>query len=339
MSTPAPQSLPDQPSGDWKSLATSLAIHVIVLVALGLFWTSRTIGGGDERARPVEIVLATADSETEYLEQSDFQPVESAAEQTNSSLAEMLPASDNPPVDTSPLMAEAPPIDVPLPGMDSASMAQPDMRPGTGRNMQLTPEQLEMLAAEQAAFEARRPKGPPTTLNVFGSGDLTGRKFVFVIDRSKSMGGEGLNVLNAASDELGSAINSLQDYHQFQIVAYHHQTLTITRRALLNATGDSKSRVGDFIDNLAAFGGTEHEGALITALSMDPDVVVLLTDGGLPWLNESQLRRISRAAGGTQIHCVQFGSGPPQNRNNFMQELARQNSGTFRYVDVTGWNR
>ena len=97
--------------------------------------------------------------------------------------------------------------------------------------------------------------------------------------------------------------------------------------------------MGDFIDNLAAFGGTEHEGALITALSMDPDVVVLLTDGGLPWLNESQLRRISRAAGGTQIHCVQFGSGPPQNRNNFMQELARQNSGTFRYVDVTGWNR
>lgn len=326
------------PHQDRRSFALSLVIHVTLLVALGLLWTSRTIGGGDERGRRVEIVLATSDEEPEYLEQADLQQAELSGEQADAAADEMLPASDTPPIDTSSLVEESAPLDLPLPGFDSTAMARPDNQPGQPRTTQLTPEQMEMLAAERAAFDARRPQGPATTLNVFGSGDLTGRKFVFVIDRSKSMGGQGLNVLTAASDELSSAIGSLKEYHQFQIVAYHHQTLTITRRALLNATEDAKSRVTDFIDNLAAFGGTEHEGALITALSLDPDVVVLLTDGGLPELNESQIRRIRRSAGATRIHCVQFGSGPRQDLNSFMRTLAAQTEGTYRYVDVNQWN-
>ena len=195
-----------------------------------------------------------------------------------------------------------------------------------------------MLAAESAAFEARRPKGPATSLSVFGSGQMTGRKFVFVIDRSKSMGSQGLNVLTAAASELGAAINSLEDHHQFQIVAYHHIPITIGPRQLLNATEDHKGEVANFIANLAAFGGTEHEGALFTALSMNPDVVVLLTDGGLPVLNESQLMRIRRAADGAQIHCIQFGSGPSQSSNTFMRQLAGQNVGSYRYIDVSTWS-
>ena len=97
--------------------------------------------------------------------------------------------------------------------------------------------------------------------------------------------------------------------------------------------------MAEFVQELAAFGGTEHELALSTALSMNPDVVVLLTDGGLPELNESQLLRIRRAADGAQIHCVQFGMGPRQVSGNFMQSLAGQNLGSYRYVDVTEWSR
>ncbi len=338
MSADGSNMIPVEPAGDWRSIVLSLAFHVILLVSLGLLWTSRTIGG-DEPPRRVEIVLASGDEEPEYLQQADLKPPEAAGEDSPAALAELLPASDTPPVDTTRMLDDTAPLDLPLPGLDSTAMARPDSRPGSPRNLQLTAEQQEMLAAERAAFEARRPKGPATTLSVFGSGELTGRKFVFVIDRSKSMGGQGLNVLSAAAGELARAIGSLKDYHQFQIVAYHHQTLTISRRALLNATQGAREQVAEFIENLAAFGGTEHEAALITALSMNPDVVVLLTDGGLPELNESQLRRIGRAAGGTQIHCIQFGSGPQQNRNTFMRTLASQNSGTYRYVDVSQWNK
>ena len=40
-----------------------------------------------------------------------------------------------------------------------------------------------------------------------------------------------------------------------------------------------------------------------------------------------------------QIHCIQFGSGPQQETNNFMMEMARQNGGSYRYINVTQWNR
>ena len=338
MPTDAPQIESAPREGDWRSFALSLAFHLLIFVSIGLLWTTRSIGGGDEVPRRVEIVLAPGEENQEYLEQSDIEPTPEAGEQATDP-SELLPNSDSPPLDTSALLGEAAPLDIPLPGFNSTELARPDARPRAALETHLTPEQLKMLAAEQAAFEAKKPKGPPTTLHVFGSGDLTGRKFVFVIDRSKSMGGQGLNVLPAASTELTTAINSLESFHQFQIVAYHHQNLTISRRALLNATADSKAEVGAFINNLAAFGGTEHESALITALSMAPDVVVLMTDGGLPELNESQLRRINRAANGTQIHCIQFGQGPQQNLNGFMRTLAAQNTGTFRYIDVNEWGK
>ncbi len=338
MTADAPQIDSAPREGDWRSFALSLAIHSVVIVSFGLLWTTRIIGGGDEAPRRVEIVLATNDDKFEYLEQADLETSPDSGEQVNDP-AEWLPDIATPPLDTSELPGEAAPLDIPLPGFDSTEMARPDARPGAPRESHLTPEQLQMLAGEQAAFEARRPKGPATTLKVFGSGDLTGRKFVFVIDRSKSMGGEGLNVMPAAARELTSAINALESFHQFQIVAYHHQNLTISRRALLNATLEAKAEVGEFINNLAAFGGTEHESALITALSLAPDIVVLLTDGGMPELNESQLRRINRAANGTQIHCIQFGQGPQQNLNGFMRTLAAQNAGTFRYIDVNQWGK
>ena len=75
------------------------------------------------------------------------------------------------------------------------------------------------------------------------------------------------------------------------------------------------------------------------ALSLNPDVVVLLTDGGAPELNESQMARLKRSAAGAQIHCVQFGTGPLQQTSNFMKKLAAENLGTYRYIDVTEWNQ
>ncbi len=336
MGTQAGTLLEQEPT-NWRSVGLSLLIHVVLLVALGLIWTTRQAGGGDEGPRPVAIVLASANEEPEYFDQQDLME-ETVQADTAPSMQQALP-DEAPPVDTARVVAEVPPIEMPLPGFNSTEMAR--VTPGNTdtRNIRLTPEQQKMLAAESAAFDARRPRGPATSISVFGSGQMTGRKFVFVIDRSKSMGGQGLNVLDGAASELAGAINSLEEFHQFQIVAYHHKTVAIGTLSLLDATDENKSEVSNFIANLAAFGGTEHEAALTVALSMGPDVVVLLTDGGLPELNESQLARIRRAADGAQIHCIQFGSGPAQNPNTFMRKLAGQNVGTYRYIDVSNWSR
>ena len=323
----------ESPPHRWRSITLSMIIHTGLLVGLALLWTNRVIGGGDEGPRAVKIVLASATDDNEYFDEADLEPAESPAEASAVAVAD-----EPPPIDVTEMVNEVATIDMPLPGMTSSEMTNPTQTAALPAG-QLSEAQREMLAAESAAIIARQPKGPATTLRVFGSGDLSGRKFVFVIDRSRSMGAQGLNVLSAAATELTTAINQLETYHEFQIVAYHHRTMTIERRELLNGTEDNKSQVAGFITNLAAFGGTEHELALNSALSLNPDVIVLLTDGGSPELNESQVERLRRSAGGAQIHCVQFGQGPLQTRNNFMKQLAAKNLGTYRYIDVTTWDR
>jgi hypothetical protein len=153
------------------------------------------------------------------------------------------------------------------------------------------------------------------------------------------MGSGGLGVIDQAAVELQQAVDQLSDVHQYQVVAYHHQTEMIGQRSLLDATAENKAQVRDFIRELAAFGATEHELGLIAALALKPDVVVLLSDGGLPELTEYQLDTIRRIAGKkTQIHCIQFGAGPLQSSNPFLRTLAAQNGGSFRYIDVNDWN-
>jgi len=58
-----------------------------------------------------------------------------------------------------------------------------------------------------------------------------GYKFVYVFDRSGSMGGQGENSLQAVKKELLASLKNLDTVHQFQIVFYNQ------RPALFNPTG------------------------------------------------------------------------------------------------------
>lgn len=320
-------------------MSLSIAVHAALLAALFLLWRQTAPDDLSLALRRVNLVLAQPREldEIEYLESSDLEAMEPA------------PAEENP--TAIPTESPSPPVDLPpivenrlLPGVEMESMDAEKMTevPSNANKLpggELTPEQLKRLEAERAAFEALKPKGPPATISVFDSGKLEGQSFVFVLDRSKSMGSQGLNMLDAAAEQLSQAIGQLEEYHKFQIVAYHHQTVMLSKRTLIPATEANKQAVYEFVTDLAALGGTEHDRALHVALSFEPDVVVLMTDGGLPVLNGGQLQQIHRSAGpDTQIHCVQFGSGPMQDEGNFMQRLALQNNGGYRYIDAMKWD-
>ncbi|MGI9517052.1 MAG: hypothetical protein ACR2NP_08410, partial [Pirellulaceae bacterium] len=148
---------------NWKSAGLSVVIHVMLFVALGLLWTTRQIGGGDEGSRPVSIVLATASEEPEYFDEQDLIE-ETMTDESASAMDQALP-DETPPLDTTQLVSEIPPIDMPLPGINSTDMARVNPSNAEPRNIRLTPEQQRMLAAESAAIEARRPRGPPTSLS------------------------------------------------------------------------------------------------------------------------------------------------------------------------------
>ena len=163
-----------------------------------------------------------------------------------------------------------------------------DLRPKL--EFEFSAADIELIESDRRLLRSRAPIGDPATISVFGSGQLTGREFVFVLDRSQSMGGGGLGVIQASRTELTAAINQLEPHHKFQIVAYHNRTSTLLKRELLPATDNNKQAVPEFIDKLSAYGGTNHENGLIAALAFQPDVIVLMTDGGYPELHDGKLR-------------------------------------------------
>jgi hypothetical protein len=100
---------------------------------------------------------------------------------------------------------------------------------------------------------------------------------------------------------------------------------------------DGKQLATRFIAGIEADGGTRHLDALKLALQMQPDVIFFLTDADEPRLTRSELRQVRYWNNGTTINAIEFGFGPSPGRDNFLRQLARQNSGAFAYVDIADW--
>jgi hypothetical protein len=199
-----------------------------------------------------------------------------------------------------------------------------------------------VAAGEPAGKEgARHPPpaspGEKSQTSMFGI-EAEGAKFVYVIDRSGSMGIDGERPLSAAKAELLRSIEKLDTIQQFQIIFYNE------RPRIFNPTGvpgrlafgteANKEQVRRFLDTVKADGGTDHEAALAAAVRMRPDVIFWITDGDDPPLDARQLARIDRLGAGIVIHTIQFGTGPRSKTVSFMAKLARQSTGRHIYVDV-----
>lgn len=329
---------PDIQKSSWRPFGLSLGLHTLLIVLLLVLINRipQQKDGDDLRRGSLVLALNQVDQPTDYLTEDDTPN----AEPSQPPAAELADAT----------MAPPPKIEIPqlpeLPGqaavetMDVNNMADVPKNATKPTEFTLSEDDLKMIAKEQRELKAQQPAGPPASISVFGSGQLTGRRFVFVIDRSKSMGSQGLGVLNRAVQELATAINQLEETHQFQIVAYHDRTITMSRRALLPASDFNKQQAPKFIDGLMAFGGTSHQNGMSAALAFQPDIVVLMTDAGFPELHGGHLKEIAiMSRGNVQIHTIQFGSGPLQRTDNFMKRLAVQSQGSFRYIDVNQWYR
>ena len=326
----------------------SLVLHFFLVILLAIGMRAAAGPKDEEPPRRIGIVLAQHDDERRfaYLAESQDSPQETERTEQDSTPASVADA---------PTAGESGPMGAAVP----SSLLIPDIQlPGAATPMGATDELLshnlnvhaqgrkpilpgmyddEILVEEAAMRAARRALGPTTDVSLFSSTAAVGRSFVFAIDRSKSMGGEGLNALSAAATELSRALAHLSPKQRFQIIAYHHNCVYYKTPRLVPATDENKPGVPGFIDRLAAFGGTDHEMALRASLGMEPDVVFLLTDGGDPHLNDIQLANIRKLAEGqTTIHCIQFGFGELRDEANFMTRVARQNGGGFTYVNMSG---
>lgn len=178
-------------------------------------------------------------------------------------------------------------------------------------------------------------KGSTSLFGLTGEGN----SFVYVFDRSGSMGGSGHAALAAAKRELLASLENLDGTQRFQIIFYNETPVLFnpTGQAgrLAFATESTKQHARRFIEAIAAEGGTQHEEALKMAIRLRPDVIFFLTDAGDPELKPEQLKQIRRWAVGIKLNVIEFGQGPQPDGDNFLKKLARENDGQYTYVDIS----
>lgn len=195
---------------------------------------------------------------------------------------------------------------------------------------------------EQPADSVEPPADGRARTSLFG---LTGEgfKFVYVFDRSGSMGGSAHEALRAVKAELRNSLQNLDTVHQFQIIFYNDRPVVFNpsgvQGRLAFANPQTKQRALRFVETISADGGTEHEEALKLAIRLRPDVIFFLTDGDDPKLTRPQLDRIQRMAAGITINAIEFGSGPRPEGESFLATLAEENDGQYVYVDITKLGR
>jgi hypothetical protein len=318
----------------------SALVHLGLLI-VGVLLVPAVTERASEPPREVGIVLATAGGSPDYYtdEPSDATDAATAAASESGSAGESARGD--------PHGALLPAADIKLPdlpgggatplGDPTGLLDQPRLR--VAGRPHLPGLDDAAILAQEAEFQKRKPgpSGPKTRLAPFASAPAVGNSFVFLIDRSQSMGGQGIDGLAAAETELKKQLALLGEEHKFQLVAYNQGLLYMTRPRLEPATVENRKEADKFLHGLVAFSATQHEMALMAGLRLSPDVIFLLTDGGDPPLDAGAVRRITERNGKrTSIHCIVFGRGAEPTDVQGFRALVAANGGAYGYVDLDG---
>jgi len=168
----------------------------------------------------------------------------------------------------------------------------------------------------------------------FGT-DVTGKKFVFVVDSSRSMTGPRWRV---ASYELMRSLHELMSDTEFFVICFDLTDHSIfsrseTQKFLVN---DPKTlrRAQSWLESLELGRGTFPSSALAKAVKMAPDAIFLLSDGVIQDDSIWMLRNVNHDKKTGQpiipIHTILLLS--PMGRQP-LEVIAAENGGTFK--DIT----
>jgi hypothetical protein len=302
------------------SWVLSLGLHACLFVLLAsLLGAPQEVARED--ARRVSIVLKSpaAENENKYIAAPD-NPLHGKSQPVGAE-------ADGEPGDL--LAVEAP---------SDPTAALPPRLNAVGPGVPGDPSNPGLGALTNGASGTRTPGRGRARTSVFGaSGE--GYKFVYVFDRSGSMGGSGHTALAAAKAELLKSLNDLGDVHMFEIIFYNDSPIimqTAGSGRLVFANEQNKALARAFLSRIRAQGATDHEQALHLAIRLRPDVIFFLTDADEPTLSRRQLARIKELnAGVSVINCIEFGLGPSLEGDNFLKQLARENGGVHAYFDIS----
>lgn len=221
------------------------------------------------------------------------------------------------------------------PGIDTIA----DVDVGDGRD--LTGDQLAVAQSTTTIDKVpvvTLPPAPPGGGSP-GSSSVTGifkvdknvKSVVYVIDKSGSMAGSNLSRVQA---ELIFAINDLDETQKFSVIFFDGHAWPLYSQygvpgtaggsplPLLVATDGNKALAIDWIRTMRAGGGTNPFPAVMMGLGVEPEKMVLLSDGEF---SMSYVHDITIQNGGSaSIDCIGFGETVIT-----LQEIAKQNRGRY----------
>jgi hypothetical protein len=159
------------------------------------------------------------------------------------------------------------------------------------------------------------------------------RRVVYVLDRSVSMALNGY--LDLARREIGDGLRRLPRDAEFQVVLYQRHAVALLGplpARLHPAESATITRAVRALDAVTAEGPTRHRSGMELALSLRPEVIVLLTDeDDLQPEDERAILRLNR---GSALQVVELKRGPL--REGAFARLARATGGSHRRIASSG---
>lgn len=177
-----------------------------------------------------------------------------------------------------------------------------------------------------------RSVGKGVEFSILGVG-TSKKKIAIVVDMSGSMRAHSGNVVSA----LEEIIDQMQPDNEFVIIGYRggpsFDNYPPSGR-LTAANASSLSGARTYISGLPRRfgGGTPTQNAMLRALNLRPEAIILLSDGAPDDGSPSEIIRnlTRRNRGRAEIHTVAIGRYTENKRLTlFLQELANQNRGDF----------
>jgi hypothetical protein len=144
--------------------------------------------------------------------------------------------------------------------------------------------------------------------NGFFGNTVDGRRFVFVLDCSRSMNhphdSDAKTRFKRLKLELVQSIASMSDSQEFHLIFFNDGPIAMPSSRTVPASLAAKQHYLSWMQMLKADGNTDPTGAMQLALRFRPDVIYFLTDGS--FTHKTQLELLRLPFGETQLHTFAF---------------------------------
>jgi hypothetical protein len=162
-----------------------------------------------------------------------------------------------------------------------------------------------------------------------------GNRFVFVVDCSASMNASYRSQQDPSVKtrfqkvqlELIRAIQSLSPKQKFFVIFFNRRAIPMPASELLSATPENQRACQEWVSQAFADGDTDPGEALRLALTANPDVIYLLTDGQFQRRVGTQITRLNQER--VTIHTLGFGRYAAA---DLLRDIAESNRGTYRFL-------